>query len=176
MSTMFVEQGMMMDTTIGSFTIPAASLSTFDVISVIFWVPVYDRILVPIARKFTNQGRGFTELQRIGISLFLSILCMLAATLVEIKRLDIAASLGYNTPLKFFYGQSPDAMRSLCSTLSLQTNSLGNNLSSFILTVVTSITTSGGQPGWIPDNLIRARLRDRQFTSCLLNLQFIFQP
>ncbi|KAM0044482.1 putative proton-dependent oligopeptide transporter family, MFS transporter superfamily [Helianthus debilis subsp. tardiflorus] len=54
-STMFVEQGMMMDTTIGSFTIPAASLSTFEVISVIFWVPVYDRILVPIARKFTNQ-------------------------------------------------------------------------------------------------------------------------
>ncbi|KAM0035250.1 putative proton-dependent oligopeptide transporter family, MFS transporter superfamily [Helianthus debilis subsp. tardiflorus] len=99
MSTMFVEQGMMMDTTIGSFTIPAASLSTFDVISVIFWVPVYDRILVPIARKFTNQGRGFTELQRIGISLFLSILCMLAATLVEIKHLDIAASLGYNTPV-----------------------------------------------------------------------------
>ncbi|KAJ0524845.1 putative proton-dependent oligopeptide transporter family [Helianthus annuus] len=67
-------------------------------------------------------------------------------------------------------------MRSLCSTLSLLTNSLGNNLSSFILTVVTSITTSGGQPGWIPDNLIRARLRDRQFTSCLLNLQFICSP
>ncbi|KAJ0804815.1 putative bacterial ABC-type protein transporter [Helianthus annuus] len=66
-------------------------------------------------------------------------------------------------------------MRSLCSTLSLLTNSLGNNLSSFILTVVTSIT-SGGQPGWIPDNLVRARLRDRQFTSCLLNLQFICSP
>ncbi|KAJ0669729.1 putative proton-dependent oligopeptide transporter family, MFS transporter superfamily [Helianthus annuus] len=99
MSTMFVEQGMMMDTTIGSFTIPAAFLSTFDVISVIFWVPVYDRILVPIARKFTNQGRGFTEFQGMGITLFLSILCMLAATLVEIKRLDIAASLGYNTPV-----------------------------------------------------------------------------
>jgi hypothetical protein len=36
---MFVEQGMMMDTSIGSFTIPPASLSSFDVISVIFWVP-----------------------------------------------------------------------------------------------------------------------------------------
>ncbi|KAJ0494649.1 putative proton-dependent oligopeptide transporter family, PTR2 family proton/oligopeptide symporter [Helianthus annuus] len=189
MSTMFVEQGMMMDTTIGSFTIPAASLSSFDVISVIFWVPVYDRILVPIARKFTNQGRGFTELQRMGIGLFLSILCMSAAALVEIKRLDIAASLGYdNTPvplsifwqipqyfllgaaevftfvgqLEFFYDQSPDAMRSLCSALSLLTNSLGNYLSSFILTVVTSITTSGGQPGWIPDNLNEGHL-DRFF-------------
>lgn len=191
MSTMFVEQGMMMDTTIGSFTIPAASLSTFDVISVIFWVPVYDRILVPIARKFTNQGRGFTEIQRMGIGLFLSILCMSAAALLEMKRLDIAASLGLidkNTPvpisilwqipqyfllgaaevftfigqLEFFYDQSPDAMRSLCSALSLLTNSLGNYLSSFILTVVTSVTTSGGQLGWIPDNLNQGHL-DRFF-------------
>nr|GFB76170.1 protein NRT1/ PTR FAMILY 8.3-like [Tanacetum cinerariifolium] len=42
MSTMFVEQRMAMDTTIGSFTLPAANLTTFNVISVIFWVPVYD--------------------------------------------------------------------------------------------------------------------------------------
>ena len=57
MSTMFVEQGMMMDTSIGSFTIPAASLSSFDVISFIFWVPMYDRVIVPIARKFTSKER-----------------------------------------------------------------------------------------------------------------------
>ncbi|KAI3506288.1 hypothetical protein L1887_28645 [Cichorium endivia] len=191
MSTMFVEQGMMMDTKVGSFTIPAASLSTFDVISVIFWVPVYDRILVPAARKITGQGRGFTELQRMGIGLFLSVLCMSAAALVEIKRLDIAASLGLideNTPvpmnilwqipqyfllgaaevftfigqLEFFYDQSPDAMRSLCSALSLLTTSLGNYLSSFILTVVTVLTTRGGQAGWIPDNLNEGHL-DRFF-------------
>ncbi|GKD71334.1 NRT1/ PTR family 8.3-like protein, partial [Tanacetum coccineum] len=64
MSTMFVEQGMAMDTNIGSFIIPVATLTTFDVISVIFWVPV-DRLIVPVARKFTGQGRGFSELQRI---------------------------------------------------------------------------------------------------------------
>lgn len=187
MSTMFVEQGLMMDTSIGSFKVPAASLSTFDVISVIFWVPVYDRILVPIARKFTGQGRGFSELQRMGIGLFISVLCMSAAALVEIKRLDMARSLGlvdeniavplsifWQIPqyfllgaaevftfigqLEFFYDQSPDAMRSLCSALSLLTTSLGNYLSSFILTVVTSITTSGGRPGWIPDNLNQGHL------------------
>ncbi|MFS7900653.1 putative proton-dependent oligopeptide transporter family [Helianthus anomalus] len=177
MSTMFVEQEMMMDTTIGSFTIPAASLSTFDVISVTFWVPVYDHILVPIARKFTNQGRSFTEFQGMGIGLFLSILCMSVATLIpQYFLLGDAEVFTFVGQLEFFYDQSPDAMHSLCSTLSLLTNSFGNNLSSFILTVVTSITTSGGQPGWIPDNLIRARLRDRQFTSCLLNLQFICSP
>ncbi|KAH7515444.1 hypothetical protein FEM48_Zijuj10G0026900 [Ziziphus jujuba var. spinosa] len=187
MSTLFVEQGTMMDTTVGSFSIPPASLSTFDVISVIFWVPVYDRVIVPIARKFTGKERGFSELQRMGIGLFLSILCMSAAAVVEIIRLRIARELGlvdqqvavplsifWQIPqyfllgaaeiftfigqLEFFYDQSPDAMRSLCSALSLLTTSLGNYLSSFILTIVTYITTKGGKTGWIPDNLNEGHL------------------
>ncbi|KAK0572905.1 hypothetical protein LWI29_000235 [Acer saccharum] len=187
MSTMFVEQGMMMDTSIGSFTIPPASLSSFDVISVIFWVPIYDLVIVPIARKFTGKERGFSELQRMGIGLFLSVLCMSAAALVEINRLQLARELGlvdkevavplsilWQIPqyflmgaaeificigqLEFFYDQSPDAMRSLCSALSLLTSSLGNYLSSFILTMVTYLTTRGGKAGWIPDNLNEGHL------------------
>ncbi|TQD71948.1 hypothetical protein C1H46_042510 [Malus baccata] len=182
MSTMFVEQGMMMDTSIGAFTIPPASLSTFDVISVIFWVPVYDRFIVPIARRFTGKERGFSELQRMGIGLFLSVLCMSAAAVVEINRLNLAKELDlvdkevavpmsilWQIPqyfllgaaeiftfigqLEFFYDQSPDAMRSLCSALSLLTNSLGNYLSSLILTLVTYFTTKDGNSGWITDNL-----------------------
>ncbi|KAG6407638.1 hypothetical protein SASPL_130634 [Salvia splendens] len=158
MSTMFVEQGMVMDTAIGSFTIPAASLSTFDVISVIFWVPMYDRVLVPVAKMFTGKDRGFTELQRMGVGLFLSILCMSAAAIVEIFHtavflLGAAEVFTFIGQPEFFYDQSPDAMRSLCTALSLLTTALGNYLSSFILTVVTSLTTQGGQPGWIPDNL-----------------------
>lgn len=187
MSTMFVEQGTVMDTHIGSFKIPPASLSTFDVISVIFWVPIYDKLIVPIARKCTGKERGFSELQRMGIGLFLSVLCMSAAAVVESKRLQLARELGlvdksvavpmsifWQIPqyfllgaaevftfigqLEFFYDQSPDAMRSLCSALSLLTTSLGNYLSSFILTVVTSITTQGGHVGWIPDNLNEGHL------------------
>ncbi|RZS24768.1 hypothetical protein BHM03_00057875, partial [Ensete ventricosum] len=186
-STMFVEQGMVMDTSIGSFTIPPASLSSFDVISVIVWVPIYDRILVPVARRFTGKERGFSELQRMGIGLFISILAMAAAAVVEIRRLDIAKAEGlvsekvavplsifWQTPqyflvgaaevftfigsLEFFYDQSPDAMRSLCSALSLLTTALGNYLSSFIMTVVASVTTRGGRTGWIPDNLNEGHL------------------
>ncbi|GFZ21382.1 peptide transporter 2 [Actinidia rufa] len=125
---------------------------------------VYDSFLVPIARKFTGKGRGFSELQRMGIGLFLSIFCMSAAALLEMKRLSLAKSLGLLRylhllgKLEFFYDQSPDAMRSLCSALSLLTTSLGNYLSSFILTVVTSITTQGGKTGWIPDNLNEGHL------------------
>ncbi|KAI3982677.1 hypothetical protein MKX01_031551 [Papaver californicum] len=200
MSTMFVEQGMVMDTKIGSFTIPPASLSTFDVVSVIVWVPLYDKFLVPAARKFTGKERGFSELQRMGIGLFVSILSMAAAALVEIKRLQVARELGlvdqkvavpisilWQIPqyflvgaseiftfigqLEFFYDQSPDAMRSLCSALSLLTTALGNYLSSFILTVVTNLTTKGGSPGWIPDNLNKGRLDN--FFWLLAGLSFL---
>ena len=60
--------------------------------------------------------------------------------------------------LEFFYEQAPDAMRSLCSALSLTTNALGNYLSTFLVSVVTDLTTRNGKPGWIPDNLNYGRL------------------
>ena len=179
-ATMFVEQGMTLDTTIGSFIIPPASLSTFDVISVILWVPLYDIVIVQMAKRFTGQEKGFTELQRIGIGLFISILAMVAAALVEMKRLEIAKAgldqmsilwqvpqyflvgaaevFAYIGQLEFFYNQSPDGMRSLCSALALITIALGNYLSSFILTVVTYLTTQEGKTGWIPDDLNQGHL------------------
>jgi peptide/histidine transporter 3/4 len=187
MSSLFVEQGKVMDTTIDSFKIPAASLSTFNIIAVIIWVPIYDRGIVPIARKITNNVRGFSELQRMGIGLFLSIICMSAAALLETKRLQIAKEFGLvneNVPVplsilwqipqyfllgaaevftfvgqhEFFYEQAPDTMRSFCSALALLTNSLGNYLSSLIVTIVDYITTEDGNSGWIPNNLNKGHL------------------
>ena len=74
MGTLFVEQGDTMDAHIGpNFIIPAATLSIFDTLSVIFWVPVYDRLIVPLVRKYTGHQRGFTQLQRMGIGLVISI-------------------------------------------------------------------------------------------------------
>lgn len=183
MSTLFVLQGQTMDTHFGksSFKIPPASLSIFDTLSVIFWVPVYDRIIVPIARKFTGHKNGLTQLQRMGIGLFISIFSMVAAAILELIRLkmvrrhnyyqleEIPMSIFWQVPqyfiigcaevfyfigqLEFFYEQAPDAMRSFCSALSLTTVALGQYLSSLLVTIVTKISTKNGSPGWIPDNL-----------------------
>ncbi|OIW00715.1 hypothetical protein TanjilG_09684 [Lupinus angustifolius] len=187
MSSLFVVQGKLMDATIASLTIPAASLSTFNIIGVIIWVIIYDRGIVPIAKKFTGNARGFSELQRMGIGLVLSIACMSSAAILENKRLQIAKELGLvdkNVPIpinilwqvpqyfllgaaevftfvgqhEFFYEQAPDSMRSFCSALSLLTNSLGNYLSSLIVTIVAYITTRDGSPGWLPDNLNKGHL------------------
>ncbi|KAF2938214.1 hypothetical protein DAI22_03g102200 [Oryza sativa Japonica Group] len=195
-----VTQGMVLDKRVGSFIVPPASLSTFDVISVIIWIPFYGRVLVPIARKFTGREKGFSELQRIGIGLALSILAMLSAALVELRRLGIARSEGlihedvavpmsilWQIPqyflvgaaevfaaigqVEFFYNEAPDAMRSLCSAFALVTVSLGSYLSSIILTLVSYFTTQGGDPGWIPDNLNEGHL-DR-FFSLIAGINFV---
>ncbi|XP_065854732.1 protein NRT1/ PTR FAMILY 8.1-like [Euphorbia lathyris] len=182
MGTLFVLQGNTMDLHLSpSFQIPSASLSLFDTVSVIFWVPVYDAAIVPIARKFTGHKNGFTQLQRMAIGLAISILAMAAAGSLEMVRLGevrkhnyyeikhIPMSVFWQVPqyfiigcaevftfigqLEFFYEQAPDDMRSLCSALSLTTAALGNYLTSFLVNVVTDLSTRNGKAGWIPDNL-----------------------
>lgn len=191
MGTMFVLQGNTLDRHLGRrFQIPSASLSLFDTLSVIAWVPVYDRLVVPVARRFTGRERGFTQLTRMGVGLVISIFAMLAAGVLELARLRaveryglfdddkagvaVPVSVFWQVPqyfivgaaevftfigqLEFFYDQAPDAMRSMCSALSLTTSALGNYLSALLVTIVTGITAKNGNLGWIPDNLNRGHL------------------
>ncbi|CAK8537710.1 unnamed protein product [Lathyrus sativus] len=179
MSNYFVLQGETMNTHLRKFEIPPASLSIFDTLSVIFWVPIYDRIIVPIARKFTGRKNGLTQLQRMGTGLFISIFSMLYALLLEYYRLKkvqdgISMPIFWQVPpyfiigcaevftfigqSEFFYEQAPDAMRSFCSALSLLTVALGQYLSSLLVTIVTKVTTMKGGPGWLPDDLNNGRL------------------
>ncbi|VAH72050.1 unnamed protein product [Triticum turgidum subsp. durum] len=180
MSTMFVFQGNTLDKRMGAhFSIPSASLSIFDTISVIAWVPVYDRILVPAVRSVTGHPRGFTQLQRMGVGLVVSIFSMVAAGVLELVRLRTVArhglygeddivpiSIFWQVPqyfiigaaevfvfvgqLDFFYDQAPDAMRSMCTALSLTAIALGGYVSTLLVTVVAKVTTRGGKEGWIP--------------------------
>lgn len=200
MSTLFVLQGLTMYTQLGKggFEIPEASLSIFDTLSVLFWVPIYDRLIVPAARKFTGHKNGITQLQRMGIGLFISIFSMLSAGILELIRLryvrrhdlyeekKIDMSIFWQVPqyfiigcaevfffvgqLEFFYEQAPDAMRSLCSALQLTTVALGSYLSTLLVTIVTKISTRHGKLGWIPDNLNHGHLHYFYWLLALLSV------
>lgn len=73
-----------------SFMLREASLQIFVSLIVIVVIPIYDRVFVPTARKFTGQFSSVTILQRIGIGLFLSIITMVVSGLVEAKKVSIA--------------------------------------------------------------------------------------
>ncbi|XP_039030375.1 protein NRT1/ PTR FAMILY 7.1-like [Hibiscus syriacus] len=66
MASLFVEQGDVMASKLGDFRIPAASMSAFDICSVLIWTGVYRHVVIPLARRLSNNPKGLTELQRMG--------------------------------------------------------------------------------------------------------------
>ncbi|KAI9174538.1 hypothetical protein LWI28_018770 [Acer negundo] len=202
MTTFSVSQATTMDRHIGSFQIPGASLTVFFVGSILLTVPIYDRIIVPIARKVLKNPQGFTPLQRIGVGLVLSIVAMVAAALSELKRLGAARSNGltndpnseiplsvfwlvpqfllvgageaftYIGQLAFFLKECPKGMKTMSTGLFLSTLSLGFFLSSFLVTIVHKVT--GDKKPWLADNLNQGKLYDFYWLLAILSaLNFI---
>ncbi|TVU28263.1 hypothetical protein EJB05_19774 [Eragrostis curvula] len=194
MASLFVEQGATMDTDIGSFHIPAASMSLFDVLSVLTFIAIYRRVLVPVMARLSGNPQGLTELQRMGVGLVIGMVAMVVAGVVEIERLkrvaapDEPSSLSvlwqvpqyaligasevfmYVGQLEFFNGQAPDGVKSFGSALCMASISLGNYVSIMLVSVVTSLTDKDKRPGWIPGNLNSGHLDRFYFLLAALSL------
>ncbi|XP_012573584.1 protein NRT1/ PTR FAMILY 2.9-like [Cicer arietinum] len=91
-NTLLVFQALQSNRRIGNsnFKIPGASYSVFLMLSMTLWLPFYDRIVVPLLRKITGKDSGITILQRMGVGMFLSIICMLVSAFVETQRRHLA--------------------------------------------------------------------------------------
>lgn len=95
LQTFSIHQGSTMDTALANgIKIPPASLPIIPIAFMIVLIPVYDRVLVPLARKYTGHTTGITHLQRVGVGLVLSCASMAAAAMVEVKRKNVARSHG----------------------------------------------------------------------------------
>ncbi|PIN07765.1 H+/oligopeptide symporter [Handroanthus impetiginosus] len=187
MASLFVEQGDAMNTRISNFRIPAASMSSFDILSVAFFIFLYRRVLDPLVRRIRKKdSKGLTELQRMGIGLVIAVMAMLSAGIVECYRLKYARkdckhcqgssslSIFWQVPqyaligasevfmyvgqLEFFNSQAPDGLKSFGSALCMTSISLGNYVSSLLVSVVMKISTIDNMPGWIPGNLNKGHL------------------
>ncbi|GAV60748.1 LOW QUALITY PROTEIN: PTR2 domain-containing protein, partial [Cephalotus follicularis] len=188
-STFFTKQGFTMDRSITpGFDLPAATLQSFISIPIVLVIPIYDRIIVPIARSFTGEPAGITMLQRIGIGMLLSVISMVIAALVEMKRLKIAEEYGLidkpnvTVPMsvwmllpqyllfgvadvftmvglqEFFYDQVPNELRSVGLSLYLSIFGVGSFLSSFLVSAIEKATGGDGRYSWFANNLNRAHL------------------
>ncbi|PPD79561.1 hypothetical protein GOBAR_DD23499 [Gossypium barbadense] len=187
MASLFVEQGAAMKVIVLNFRIPPASMSSFDILSVALFIFLYRRILDPLVSRLRKKSsRGLTELQRMGIGLIIAILAMVSAGIVECYRLRYAnkdcihcegsssLSIFWQVPqyafigasevfmyvgqLEFFNAQTPDGLKSFGSALCMTSISLGNYVSSLLVTMVMKISTEDHMPGWIPGNLNKGHL------------------
>lgn len=94
-TTLFTKQGATMDRNVTkSFRIPSAALQSFTPASLVVFIPIYDRVLVPVARAITKKPSGISMLQRVGAGMFLSVVSMVVAAIIERKRLEKAREHG----------------------------------------------------------------------------------
>ncbi|OMO88857.1 Proton-dependent oligopeptide transporter family [Corchorus capsularis] len=178
MTTFTVEQATIMNRKVGSFKIPAGSLSAFLFISILLFTSLNEKVFVPLARRITHTVQGITSLQRIGIGLVLSMAAMVAAAIVEKERREMAVNgnvtisafwllfqyflvgsgeaFAYVGQLEFFIREAPDRMKSMSTGLFLSTISMGFYVSSLLVTIVDSVT----KKTWLRNNLNRGKLNN----------------
>ncbi|KAI9084345.1 hypothetical protein K1719_033687 [Acacia pycnantha] len=187
--TFFTKQGVTLERKIWpGILVPAASLQSFISLSIVLFMPTYDRIIVPIARAITGKPSGISMLQRIGTGMFFSTIAMVVAAFVEMKRLKTAQdyglidmpgvtipmSIGWLIPQyvlfgismgftmvglqEFFYDQMPGELRSVGLALYLSIFGVGSFLSSFLVSCIEKATSGDGHYSWFANNLNRAHL------------------
>lgn len=91
-STFVVFQALQSDRRLGLITIPASSYTIFSLITLTIWIPLYDRIFVPLLRRFTGKEGGISMLKRIGTGMVISIMSLIVAGLVEKRRRSLAVT------------------------------------------------------------------------------------
>ncbi|KAI7746214.1 hypothetical protein M8C21_026154 [Ambrosia artemisiifolia] len=199
LSTFSVQQAATMNTKIGSLRVPPASLPVFPVIFIMILAPMYDHVIIPFARKITKTEMGITHLQRIGIGLFLSVMAMAVAALVEIKRKQVAHQatlMNSNEPLPitflwvslqylflgsadlfslagmmdFFFTEAPFSMRSLATSLSWASLAMGYYLSSVLVAIVNHVTGTFRHTPWLyGSNINHYHLERFYWLMCVLS-------
>lgn len=175
-ATFFTKQGMTMKRNIGSkFKIPPAALQSAIAVSIILLMPLYDILFIPLTRILTQDEKGISVLQRMGIGMLLSVIAMVIAALTERKRLElsrqIASSdlLSETVPLsifwllpqyillgisdiftvvgmqEFFYSEVPLRFRTMGIALYTSVFGVGSFLSALLISLVECFTSSRGR-------------------------------
>ncbi|CAI8605649.1 unnamed protein product [Vicia faba] len=166
-----------------NFEIPAASMSTFLVLSSVFMLILYDRVIVPSASKLRRSPTRLRVKQKMGIGLIATCLSASSLAIVESKRRKMAIDEGFTDfpqgvvkmsvmwllPRQIFDGfaeafngvgqnefyicELPQSMSSIASTLSGLGLSCASVLASLILSVVESVTKGEGKESWVSSNI-----------------------
>ncbi|XP_019170498.1 PREDICTED: protein NRT1/ PTR FAMILY 2.13-like [Ipomoea nil] len=184
--TFTVNQARQMNRHLGRrFQIPAGSLFVVSLLTISLWLPFYDRVLVPWARKRTRIIGGITILQRMGIGLGFSILAMAVAGSVEIKRraaanggapplsvawlfpqlmvMGFAEAFNILGQIEFYNKEFPENMISIGNSLTSVTWGVAGYVSTILVNTVHKTTGVHGRPDWLNDDINAGRLENFYF-------------
>ncbi|KAL8226171.1 hypothetical protein R6Q57_018728 [Mikania cordata] len=183
-TTFPVLQAQTMDRHITSkFEIPPASFGFFLIITIMVWVILYDRVVLPVLSKIKRKPIYISAKLRIGAGLCFSIVAMVISGVVEHVRKDKAIKDGFLNDSKavttmsalwlvpqnvlnglaealniigqteFYYSEFPKSMSSIASALYLLGLAIASLLASVLLSTVDGLTKGKGEDGWISTDI-----------------------
>jgi dipeptide/tripeptide permease len=181
--TYIILQTLTMDCHLGPhFEIPAGTVISISFVALTLFIPIYDRLLVPMARRFTGVESGITLLQRQGVGLVISPISMVVAGLVESKRRNSALSNGGISPMsvfwlapqlvimgiaeafnavgqiEFYNKQFPEHMLTLAGSLFFITLAGANYLSTALANITKKVTSRDGHTSWLTEDINLSKL------------------
>ncbi|XVF86651.1 hypothetical protein PTKIN_Ptkin18bG0059500 [Pterospermum kingtungense] len=171
----------------GGFQIPAASLPVFLYGTIMVWVVLYERLLIPLASKIRGKQVYISATLRMGMGLFLSAVAMGLYAVVENARLrkahnegklessgaivnmsvlwllpqnivmGIAESVNTLGQFEFYHKEFPKTMSSIGNSLFFLSIAVGYILNIVLFNIINHTTSKDGKPSWVADNLNEAR-------------------
>ncbi|KAL9244628.1 hypothetical protein vseg_018388 [Gypsophila vaccaria] len=173
-----------MDRHIGSkFEIPAGSFGTLIIVVIGIWIPLYYRVILPLASTIKGKPVTIGVKGRMGIGLFCSFMSILASGIVETIRRRRAIKQGFEDDpqaviqmsalwtlphsifggiaeaffmigqTEFYFSELPKDMLSIAGSIFGLSGTVGNLMASLILALVSDVTKTEGEDGWIADNV-----------------------
>ncbi|PWA72609.1 proton-dependent oligopeptide transporter family [Artemisia annua] len=165
------------------FEIPAASLGFFNIVTLMVWVILYDRVIIPLLSKIKGKPVYISVKLRMGAGLVFSILAMVMSGIIEHIRKQKAIEEGFSNDsqavvkmsamwlvpqqvfnglsealniigqMEFYYSEFPKSMSSVATSLYLLGAGIGSLLGSLILSTVNDITKEDGKESWVSTNI-----------------------
>ncbi|KAL2515958.1 Protein NRT1/PTR FAMILY 2.8 [Forsythia ovata] len=174
-NTFGILQAIQMNKSVGNhFTIPPAWMGISSMIALSIWIYIYESIYIPRAKKILKRDSRLTIKQRIQAGIIMSILCMVAAGIVEKRRRESALEQGSFAsslhvaallPQFIFSGlteafaavavmellttQMSENMRSVAGAMFFFSLSIASYLSSLIVNIIHSVTGGNGKSPWL---------------------------
>jgi solute carrier family 15 (peptide/histidine transporter), member 3/4 len=103
--TLSVQQAYTLNTRVAALHLPVTCMPVFPCLAILLILALYYQTFAPLARRLTGHPHGASQLQRVGLGLFFSILSVAWAGLFERYRRGYAVRHGY---LGLFLTPMPD--------------------------------------------------------------------
>ncbi|KAI3670495.1 hypothetical protein L1987_87831 [Smallanthus sonchifolius] len=186
------------------FEVPAASFGFFLIITVMVWVMLYDRVIIPLLSKLKGKSVHISAKLRIGAGLCFSIVAMVTSAVVEHVRKDkaiedgflndsqavinmtamwlvpqnvlngLAEALNIIGQIEFYYSEFPKSMSSIASALNLLGVAVASLLASVLLSTVDGLTKGKGKEGWIATDINKGHYKYYWLLVIMSRVNFLY--